>query len=93
MNCMRFSSASMTFLRLSQFEFLATVDIMQRYVSCVSSDARDQSAVKVLEKMLFSSRHQLLHRLTTKDVMADRTVLVIYFQFPSHGHVLPFLEI
>ena len=39
-------------------EILATVNIMQAYSS------RDQSDVEELEKMLFSSRHRLQHRLT-----------------------------
>ena len=50
-------------------ELTATVNVVQGYISCVS---RDQSTVGELEKMLFSSRHRLLHRLISSSKSNSR---------------------
>ena len=92
MTLAHFSSVSTNFLTFEPTyqKFLASVNVVQGYVSCVS---RYQSAVEELEEMLFCSRHQLPHCLPCSMKSNSRLKSPAdIFSVLLHGHVLPFLE-
>ena len=62
---------------------------VQRYIPYVSGDARDQSAVEVLEKMLFSCRHLFFHRF--RAYQKERQIEQLWFSFSSLSTVMFYL--